>query len=95
MKITMAARKGSLLPPPGDLVLDPFAGSGSTAVAAAFAGRDYFGIELELVPGKISSGSLRNNRGELLIPGNFPGIFIGRRVGVIRFLGCNLRRWDP
>jgi adenine-specific DNA-methyltransferase len=32
---------------PGDLVLDPFAGSGSTAVAAAFAGRDYLGIELE------------------------------------------------
>lgn len=32
---------------PGDLVLDPFAGSGSTAVAAAFAGREYLGIELE------------------------------------------------
>ncbi|MEX0806700.1 MAG: DNA methyltransferase [Candidatus Binatia bacterium] len=32
---------------PGDLVLDPFAGSGSTLVAAALAGRDYLGIELE------------------------------------------------
>lgn len=32
---------------PGDLVLDPFAGSGTTAVAAAFAGRNYCGIELE------------------------------------------------
>lgn len=32
---------------PGDLVLDPFTGSGSTAVAAAFASRDYLGIELE------------------------------------------------
>jgi len=32
---------------PGDLVLDPFSGSGSSAVAAAFAGRDYLGIELE------------------------------------------------
>ncbi|MEM9668645.1 MAG: DNA methyltransferase [Pseudomonadota bacterium] len=32
---------------PGDLVLDPFLGSGTTAVAAALNGRDYLGIELE------------------------------------------------
>jgi len=32
---------------PGALVLDPFSGSGSTAVAAALAGRNYLGIELE------------------------------------------------
>lgn len=32
---------------PGDLVLDPFLGSGTTAVAAALCGRDYLGIELE------------------------------------------------
>jgi site-specific DNA-methyltransferase (adenine-specific) len=32
---------------PGDIVLDPFAGSGSTAVATSLSGRRYIGIELE------------------------------------------------
>ncbi|WP_104668786.1 DNA methyltransferase [Ensifer adhaerens] len=32
---------------PGDLVLDPFCGSGSTLVAARRCGRDFLGIELE------------------------------------------------
>jgi DNA modification methylase len=32
---------------PGDVVLDPFSGSGSTSIAAAMAGRRYLGIELE------------------------------------------------
>jgi len=32
---------------PGDVVLDPFAGSGSTAVAAALNGREYVAVELE------------------------------------------------
>lgn len=33
---------------PGDLVLDPFSGSGSTCVAAQRTGRQYLGIEMDL-----------------------------------------------
>ena len=32
---------------PGDLVLDPFAGSGTTGVAAALEGREFLGFELD------------------------------------------------
>ena len=32
--------------PPGGIVLDPFMGSGTTAVVARQLGRDYLGIEL-------------------------------------------------
>lgn len=32
---------------PGDLVCDPFSGSGSTSVAAALNGRDYLGIDID------------------------------------------------
>jgi adenine-specific DNA-methyltransferase len=32
---------------PGELVLDPFAGSGSTCVTASLCNRQHFGIELD------------------------------------------------
>lgn len=36
-----------LVSPPGSLVLDPFAGSGSTGIGAMLAGREFLGIERE------------------------------------------------
>lgn len=32
---------------PGDLIFDPFAGSGSCGVAASITGRDWLGCELD------------------------------------------------
>lgn len=32
---------------PGDLICDPFSGSGSTAAAAALNGRNYLGVEID------------------------------------------------
>jgi DNA modification methylase len=45
---------------PGELVLDPFTGSGSTCAAAALTNRKYFGIELD--PEYHQAASLRMNR---------------------------------
>jgi adenine-specific DNA-methyltransferase len=44
---------------PGDLVLDPFAGSGSTLVAAQRLGRRFFGIELDAGYHAIAEGRLQ------------------------------------
>jgi site-specific DNA-methyltransferase (adenine-specific) len=49
---------------PGDLVLDPFIGSGTTAVAAFQLGRNYLGIEInpkyiELTNGRLSERQMR------------------------------------
>ena len=41
----------------GDLVLDPFLGSGTTAVAAKFAGRHYVGCEID--PGYVEMARQR------------------------------------
>lgn len=43
----------------GDLVLDPFLGSGTTAVAAAIAGRHYVGFDTEAAYLDLAEGRLR------------------------------------
>ena len=57
---------------PGDLVLDPFAGSGTTLAVAKRLGRDYFGVELspdyaesvarrlELIESPVAPGEVRS-----------------------------------
>lgn len=47
---------------PGDLVLDPFCGSGSTLAAAQQLGRDWTGIELEGRHYRTASGRLAAHR---------------------------------
>ena len=46
---------------PGGLVLDPFAGSGSTLVAAKMLGRAYLGIELDAGYHAIASRRLNSD----------------------------------
>jgi DNA modification methylase len=44
---------------PGDLVLDPFNGSGTTGLAAKQLGRDYIGIEISEEYCKLSEERLK------------------------------------
>lgn len=55
---------------PGDLVLDPFLGSGTTAVAAKRAGRRYIGIEILPEYVEIARNSLAHQAGVLELPFN-------------------------
>jgi DNA modification methylase len=48
---------------PGEIVLDPFVGSGTTAVAAKHLGRRYIGIDIEPVYAQQAQERVRRERG--------------------------------
>ena len=60
----------------GDIVLDPFVGTGTTAVAAKRLGRKYIGIELDPDYVKISEKNLKAAK-ETKINGHFVSIYLG------------------
>jgi len=57
---------------PGDLVLDPFMGSGTTAVAARRCGRDFVGFELNPAYCAIIDARLASPEAQLTARGNQP-----------------------
>ncbi len=65
---------------PGDLVLDPFLGSGSTSVAAAKLGRDYLGIEQEAQYCAWAEKRLEQARKDPSIQGYEDGVFWERNT---------------
>ena len=47
MPLTLARRCVEITSRPGDVVLDPYAGSGTTLIAARDRGRKWIGVELK------------------------------------------------
>jgi DNA modification methylase len=62
-----------LIVPPGQVVLDPFVGTGTTAIAAALEGRDYIGIELDPHYARLARVRIDHWRGELEAGREVPG----------------------
>ena len=52
----------------GDLVLDPYMGSGTTCVAAKKLGRRYIGIEIDPKYARIAEARLANTPKPLFVP---------------------------
>ena len=63
---------------PGDIVLDPFLGSGTTAVAAKKLGRHYCGIEMNPEYCLWAAARLKRAEDDKTIQGYSGGVFTGR-----------------
>lgn len=66
---------------PGDIVFDPFLGSGTTSVTAKKLGRQYIGIEREKAYAAIAEKRLEMAESDKAIQGFEDGIFKSRNAG--------------
>ena len=57
-----------LLTKPGDVVLDPYMGSGTTGVACVQTGRDFIGIEIDPGYFKIAERRIKEARAQIALP---------------------------
>lgn len=68
----------------GDIILDPFVGTGTTAVAAKKLGRNYIGIEIDKKYVDIANGKLQN-----VIPTQINGCFVSIFLGKVMTIQNN------
>ncbi|MEP7199690.1 MAG: DNA methyltransferase, partial [Chloroflexota bacterium] len=61
----------------GDVVLDPFLGTGTTAIAAKAMGRHFIGIDIDPEYGKIASDKLKDVQASTL-EGRYVSYFLGK-----------------
>jgi len=64
---------------PGDIVLDPFLGTGTTAIAAKALGRHYIGIDIDPMYKKIAEEKLAK-----IEPSLFNGYYVSYYLGKIQ-----------
>ena len=64
---------------PGDLVLDPFLGTGTTAIAAKALGRHYIGIEIDPFYKQIAEAKLAQ-----VLPSTYRGVYVSYYLGNIQ-----------
>jgi site-specific DNA-methyltransferase (adenine-specific) len=65
---------------PGDVVFDPFLGSGTTSVVAKKLGRHYFGVEMDELYACLTEKRLQIAESEPLIQGYSEGVFWERNT---------------